>query len=62
MTRGRSGHLVRTIILLAAVVAAFIVVSAAIRYNRKSGLFDSHKHGPAKAGQPLGVKMEKPAG
>ncbi len=46
MKRGRSGHLIRTIILLVAVVVAFIVVSAAIRYNRKSGLFDAHKQKP----------------
>ena len=43
MKHGRSRHLVRTIILLVAVVVAFIVVSAAIRYNRKSGLFDPRK-------------------
>lgn len=48
MRHGRSGHLFRTIILVVAVVVAFIVVSAVIRYNRKAGLFDSHKQ-PAKA-------------
>ncbi len=48
MKHGRSGHLIRTIILLVAVVAAFIAVSAAIRYNRSAGLFDAHKKNPEK--------------
>ena len=48
MKHGRSGHLIRTVILLVAVVAAFIVVSAAIRYSRKSGLFDAHEKTPEK--------------
>jgi len=59
LNRGRSGQLGRAIILLVAVAAAFIVVSAAIRYNRKSGLFDSHRQRPAKAEKPLGSKKEK---
>lgn len=41
MGHGRSGHLIRTILLVAAVVAAFILASAAIRYNRSAGWFDS---------------------
>ena len=61
MKRGRSGHLIRIIILLVAVVVSFIVVSAAIRYNRKSGLFDSDKHEPAKQEAPAS-KTVRPAG
>lgn len=61
MKHGRSGHLIRTIILLVAVVVAFIVVSAAIRYNRKSGLFDSHKRQPARTELPPASKIEKQA-
>lgn len=48
MKHGRSRRLIRTIALLVAVVVTFIVVSAAIRYNRKSGLFDTHKKYPEK--------------
>lgn len=61
MKHGRTGHLIRTIILLVVVVVVFIVVSAAIRYNRKSGLFDSHQHQPAKQETPAS-KIVKPAG
>lgn len=58
MKHGRTGHLIRTVILLVAAVAAFIVVSAAIRYNRKSGLFDAHEKRPEKHAP----KMEKQGG
>ena len=51
----------RTIILLVAVVAAFILVSAAIRYNRSAGLFDAHQQKPAKKELPATSNMEKPA-
>ena len=59
MKHGRSRHLIRTIVLLAAIVAAFILVSAAIRYNRKSGLFDRHKKYPEKH-SPVS-RTEKPS-
>ncbi len=52
MTYGRAGHLVRTILLLAAVVMAFIIASAAIRYNHQAGLFDAHPSKPASGGPP----------
>lgn len=57
MKHGRSRHLIRTIIVLVAVVVTFIVVSAAIRYNRKSGLFDHHRKHPEK--HALGPKTGK---
>lgn len=54
MKYGRAGHLLRAIILLAAVVMAFIIASAAIRYNHQAGLFDARPPKPAKEG-PLYV-------
>ena len=62
MKHGRSGHLVRTIILLVAVVLGFIVVSAAIRYNRGSGLFDAHQHKPGNEEPTPALKVAKPKG
>lgn len=62
MKHGRSGYLVRTIIVLVAVVLGFIVASAAIRYNRNSGLFDSHHHKPASKEQSPALKTEKTKG
>jgi len=62
LKHGRSGHLVRIIILLVAVALGFIVASAAIRYNRSSGLFDSHHHNPANKDQTPASRVEKPKG
>ena len=52
MTTGRSKHLIRSVILVAVVVLAFILLSAFIRYNRRAGLFDAHKPKPAKIEHP----------
>ncbi len=41
MRHGRARYLIRTLILLAVAVAAFIMASAALRYNRAAGWFDA---------------------
>lgn len=41
MRHGRARYLTRTLILLAVAIAAFIIASAARRYNRAAGWFDT---------------------
>ncbi len=59
MRHGRSRHLIRAIILVAAVVLACILASAVIRYNRSAGWFDADEQRPPKETRPPPLKLGK---
>jgi len=60
LRHGRSRHLIRAIILVAAVVLACILASAVIRYNRSAGWVDAHEQKPSKEERPPLLKLGKP--